>query len=91
MASGPETDVKIMATGLAAGILLDATVIRALIVPGGDLADGPLELVAAALAGAPAAGRALARLGRREVGLDQPVPLRPCPRASLPQVRVRFQ
>ena len=33
MAAGPETDVKIIATGLAAGILLDATVIRALIVP----------------------------------------------------------
>jgi RND superfamily putative drug exporter len=33
MASGPETDMKIIATGLAAGILLDATVIRALIVP----------------------------------------------------------
>jgi RND superfamily putative drug exporter len=33
MASGPETDVKMMATGLAAGILLDATVIRTLIVP----------------------------------------------------------
>jgi putative drug exporter of the RND superfamily len=33
MASGPQTDVKMMATGLAAGILLDATVIRALIVP----------------------------------------------------------
>jgi len=33
MASGPETDVKIMATGLAAGILLDATVVRALLVP----------------------------------------------------------
>ncbi|HEY8001220.1 MAG: MMPL family transporter [Vicinamibacteria bacterium] len=33
MASGPETDVKILATGLAFGILLDATVIRALIVP----------------------------------------------------------
>jgi RND superfamily putative drug exporter len=33
LASGPETDVKMMATGLAAGILLDATVIRALIVP----------------------------------------------------------
>ena len=33
MASGPETDVKVMATGLAAGILLDATVIRALLVP----------------------------------------------------------
>jgi RND superfamily putative drug exporter len=33
MASGPSTDVKVMATGLAAGILLDATVIRALLVP----------------------------------------------------------
>jgi len=33
MASGPETDVRMMATGLAAGILLDATIIRALIVP----------------------------------------------------------
>ena len=33
MASGPDTSVKMMATGLAAGILLDATVIRALVVP----------------------------------------------------------
>jgi RND superfamily putative drug exporter len=33
MASGPDTQVKVFATGLAAGILLDATVIRALIVP----------------------------------------------------------
>jgi RND superfamily putative drug exporter len=33
MASGPSTDMKIFATGLGAGILLDATVIRALIVP----------------------------------------------------------
>ncbi|MCW2986149.1 MAG: rane protein, partial [Conexibacter sp.] len=33
MASGPETDIKVLATGLAAGILLDATVIRALLVP----------------------------------------------------------
>jgi RND superfamily putative drug exporter len=33
MASGPETDVKVFATGLAAGILLDATIIRALLVP----------------------------------------------------------
>jgi RND superfamily putative drug exporter len=33
MASGPETQVKMLATGLAAGILLDATVIRALLVP----------------------------------------------------------
>ena len=33
MASSPGTDVKMMATGLAAGILIDATIIRALIVP----------------------------------------------------------
>ena len=33
LASGPETDVKILATGLAAGILIDATVVRALLVP----------------------------------------------------------
>jgi len=33
LASSPGTDVKVMATGLAAGILLDATVIRALLVP----------------------------------------------------------
>jgi RND superfamily putative drug exporter len=33
LASGPETDVKVLATGLAAGIILDATVIRALLVP----------------------------------------------------------
>jgi putative drug exporter of the RND superfamily len=33
LASGPETEIKMLATGLAAGILLDATVIRALLVP----------------------------------------------------------
>jgi RND superfamily putative drug exporter len=33
LASGPETEIKVLATGLAAGILLDATVIRALLVP----------------------------------------------------------
>ena len=33
MGSGPETDIKILATGLGAGILLDATVVRALLVP----------------------------------------------------------
>jgi RND superfamily putative drug exporter len=33
MASGPDTQVRMLATGLAAGILLDATVIRALLVP----------------------------------------------------------
>ena len=33
LASGPGTQIKVLATGLAAGILLDATVIRALLVP----------------------------------------------------------
>ncbi len=33
LATGPQTDIKILATGLGAGILLDATVVRALLVP----------------------------------------------------------
>ena len=33
LASAPNTDIKVLATGLGAGILLDATVIRALLVP----------------------------------------------------------
>jgi RND superfamily putative drug exporter len=33
LAASPGTDVKVLATGLAAGILIDATVIRALLVP----------------------------------------------------------
>jgi RND superfamily putative drug exporter len=33
MAAGPQTDVKTLATGLAVGILLDATLIRGLLVP----------------------------------------------------------
>jgi putative drug exporter of the RND superfamily len=33
MASAPDTQVKMIATGLGAGILLDATVVRALLVP----------------------------------------------------------
>ncbi len=33
LASSPGTEIKIMATGLAAGILLDATVVRMLLVP----------------------------------------------------------
>jgi RND superfamily putative drug exporter len=33
MAAGPQVDVKVLATGLAAGILLDATIIRGLLVP----------------------------------------------------------
>jgi len=33
LASGPDTDIKVFATALGAGILLDATVVRALLVP----------------------------------------------------------
>lgn len=33
LASGPETDIKVLGTGLGAGILLDATVVRMLLVP----------------------------------------------------------
>ncbi|HVS42641.1 MAG TPA: MMPL family transporter, partial [Candidatus Dormibacteraeota bacterium] len=32
-ASAPNTDIKVLATGLGAGILLDATIVRALLVP----------------------------------------------------------
>jgi RND superfamily putative drug exporter len=33
LAASPGTEIRILATGLAAGILLDATVVRALVVP----------------------------------------------------------
>jgi RND superfamily putative drug exporter len=33
LASAPQTDLKVMATGLGAGILLDATIVRALLLP----------------------------------------------------------
>jgi RND superfamily putative drug exporter len=33
LASGPETDIKVFATGLGFGILLDATIVRMLLVP----------------------------------------------------------
>jgi RND superfamily putative drug exporter len=33
LASGPEVSLKVFATGLGAGILLDATVVRSLLVP----------------------------------------------------------
>lgn len=40
LASGPEVTIKIFATGLAAGILLDATVVRALLVPSLTMPSG---------------------------------------------------
>ena len=60
LASGPETEIKVLATGLAAGILLDATLIRALLVPAVVSAVRALELVAADDARPAPARRALA-------------------------------
>ncbi len=48
MASGPGTDIKMFATALPTGILVDATVIRALIVPAVVLLIGRWKLVAPA-------------------------------------------
>src|ERR1700683_5270841 len=33
LASAPNTDIKVLATGLGVGILLDATIVRALLLP----------------------------------------------------------
>ncbi len=85
MASGPETDVKMLATGLAAGILLDATVIRALIVPAVISLMGRWNWWLPTLAGPAASGPALAattgggersRVARRGPGA---CPRRPAP------------
>ena len=65
MASGPETDIKVFATGLAAGIMLDATVIRALLVPAVVSLFGRWNWWLPRAPGALAAGRALAPRGRR--------------------------
>jgi hypothetical protein len=59
MASGPETDVKMMATGLAAGILLERDGDPGADRPRGHHADGAVELAAAGVAGAAAARPAL--------------------------------
>ena len=61
LSASPGTEVKIFATALAAGILLDATIVRAMPRPGRRGDPRPLELVAAALARTAAQGQALAR------------------------------
>ncbi len=77
MASGPGTDLKMMATGLAAGILLDATIIRALIVPAVISLMGRWNWWLPTLAGARAAGRAVGAgqaRGARERGVAEGEP-----------------
>ncbi len=56
MSTGPQTDLKILATGLGAGILIDAVVIRCLLVPAMVALFGQRQLVAAGAAGQGAAG-----------------------------------
>jgi RND superfamily putative drug exporter len=59
MAAIPELDVKIMATALGAGILLDATILRALLVPALVALLGRWKLVAAPLGGRHPSGPAV--------------------------------
>ena len=56
LASAPNTDIKVLATGLGAGILLDATVVRALLLPSLVSLLGDLELVVPR-SGGPSAAR----------------------------------
>jgi putative drug exporter of the RND superfamily len=67
LAAAPNTDIKVLATGLGAGILLDATVVRRPRRPGAGGALRELELVDAPLGGAAAAhlGNARGRPGGR--------------------------
>ena len=59
----PIVDMKEMGIGLAAAVLIDATIVRAVLLPGGDEAARRLELVPAELARVAAAARARAVAG----------------------------
>ena len=50
LASSPGTDIKVLGTALGVGILIDATIVRALLVPALVSLLRPVELVAARLA-----------------------------------------
>ena len=80
LSTGPETDLKVMATALGAGILLDATVVRALLVPALVAVFGEwnwwlppgasrlLRIPAAATASEPAAAPPAPAAGPRDQG-----------------------
>jgi putative drug exporter of the RND superfamily len=74
MSTGPQTDLKILATGLGAGILIDAVVVRCLLVPAlvalFGRANWWLPAPAARLLRVPAAGRP-APAGLREGPADE--------------------
>ena len=68
LSTSPGIDIKQFGIGLAAGIIFDATVIRALLVPAIMTHDRPLELVAAGTGrrGRCARSRASRSAGRSE-------------------------
>ena len=77
LASAPGTDIKVLGTALGVGILIDATLVRALLVPALVSLFGPLELVAARGGGPGAAGRAVPA-GRPVAGAAAPPLTAPC-------------
>ena len=70
LASGPGTDLKTFATALGFGILLDATIVRSMLVPALVSMFGNCELVAPAVGGPPAAPHP--RAPRRPPGRPRP-------------------
>ena len=63
MSTGPETDLKVLATGLGAGILIDAVIIRCLLVPALVALFGRANWWLPGAAGPAAAGTGSARCG----------------------------
>ena len=74
LASGPGTDLKTLATGLGFGILLDATIVRSVLVPGAGVAVRHVELV-------PARARPACCGWSRPIHTGPPGPTRPPPPA----------
>ena len=84
LGSGPDTSVKILATGLAAGIIIDATIIRALFVPAAVSLFGRWNWILPPRRRAPPARGAVASAGAGGRGL---VPL---PRTGPPADQLVF-
>ena len=82
-ALSPDVSLKLIGLGLASAILVDATVVRMVLVPGRDAAARRPQLVAAALAGPGAPGgrargpRAGARAGRLRTSAGRAAVRRP--------------
>ena len=74
LASAPGTDIKVLGTALGVGILIDATIVRALLVPALVSLFGALELVAAGVDGAHPARRAVAAGAASNATATAPTP-----------------